>query len=90
MKRPELAENSCSVINTSPSQVELARAPIAATRCARRYALAHPAAAEYRPRFARSRDGVAHRYPTVHEHHTIVREVRPNPSFNPDPLRQAL
>jgi hypothetical protein len=81
MNRLELAENSCAVINTSPSQVEQACEPIAASRCARRYALAHPAAAEYRPRSARSRDGVAHRYPIDHEHHTIVREVRPNPSL---------
>ena len=83
LNRSELAANSCAVINTSPSQVEQACAPIAESRCARRYGLAHPAAAEYRLRSARSRDGVAHRNPTDHEHHTIVREVRPNPSFKP-------
>jgi hypothetical protein len=84
------AETSPAMTEVSPSPQEQALFALAATRYARRYTLAHPAAAEYRPRSALSRDGPAYQYPSNHEHQAVVRAVRPNPSFNPDPLRQAL
>jgi len=75
------AEASHARTKASPSPEDQALFPLAATRYARRYTLAHPAAAEYRPRSALSRDGAAVQCPTNHEHQAVVREVRPNPSL---------